>query len=128
MHTSQQAWDIAKDEWGMGLADIPTTIIRKTLDELRMSGDEFPPNLPKFIKICHKHFGIPDVEQAFQMALRRDWSHPIAKMCYDKIGSWNFAHDTEKILKHKFSLAYAEFSKEIISHEKQKALTHEAGK
>ncbi len=117
-HTDLDAWEITKDEWGIGLANINHSEIRKTLDELRTNGDQFPPTLPMFIKMCLAESGIPSEEKAYQMAISRDFTHPLAKLCYEKIGSWDFTHDSAKDLRKKFSIAYKEVLKEFPKNQK----------
>lgn len=118
------AWDVAKDEWADALAGMPTDVIRRALDELRKSGDEYPPNLPKFIKICHRHFDLPSQEEVFQMIIRRDFSHPIATMGFNEIGSWEWRNGSEKDLRQKFAKVYRDASEKLINNLKQKQLTH----
>lgn len=106
-------WEVTKQEWGSALAGVDLHVIRLALDDLRNNGDQFPPTLPIFLKLCRDRSGIPDMEKAYQMALRRDFSHPVSELCFNRIGSWDFTHDSEKTLRKKFSLAYMEEIKTI---------------
>lgn len=117
-HANAKAWEITKDEWGSALAGIDVSIIRNVLDELRNDDRDYPPSLPQFLKLCRKHCGLPDMEKAYQMALRRDFSHPLTEMCYEKIGSWHFTHDSEKDLRRKFKISYKEIVKQIPLNQK----------
>jgi hypothetical protein len=112
-HTHVDAWEITKDEWGMALADINHTAIRKALDELRANGEQYPPTLPMFVKMCLSESGVPSEEEAYQMSLKRVFPHPLARLCYEKVGSWDFTHDSVKDLKKKFAIAYKEVLKEF---------------
>jgi hypothetical protein len=117
-HTDAKAWQITKDEWRYGLANIDLECIRRCLDDLRTNGDQFPPTLPAFVKMCLSKSGIPSEYEAYQMAIRRKFDHPLAESCYKKIGSWDFTHDTDKVLRKKFAIIYKEILKEFTLNQK----------
>lgn len=95
------------EEWNEGLADIEHMHIKDALQHCRLTF-EWPPTLAEFRKICEQSAGIPTAEQAMQAAIRRDFYHPIIKLAYDKIGSWDMRHDTQAALLKKFKTAHQE--------------------
>ena len=105
---STEELQACKSEWAKALGGINLDAIGNALDELAQTGDSFPPSLPVFVKMCRNHTSLPSEESSYNAALRRDFeNNPIAKLCYEKIGSWAFTHDTEEVLKRKFKKAYA---------------------
>jgi hypothetical protein len=120
-HTNAISWEIAKNEWGNALTGIKVSWIEHALTELLNEGDQFPPSLPAFLKLCRDQRGIITEELAYHEALTRNFKDPISKLCYEKIGSWDFTHDSEKVLKKKFANAYREVVREI-SNQPLKAL------
>lgn len=121
-HTTTQEWKLAKSLWANALQDVPAKVIGQVIDKLISSGEDYPPSLPVFLKMCRKQDGTPTESQAFQLALRREFTHPLINMAYKKIGSWDFTHDTEVILKKKFKKAYQESVEELLVLDGQKKL------
>lgn len=87
-------------EWSEGLAGIEGQEIKAALDHCRLNL-EWPPSIAEFRKICLMSGGVLSPDEIMQRAVSRDFSHPLTKMVYDKVGSWAFQHDTEKALADK---------------------------
>lgn len=68
----------------------------------------WPPTVGEFIDLCYRIAGVPGNDESFQLALAKNFSHPIVDIAYKKVGSWAFQNDTEKTLKKKFKAAYNE--------------------
>ena len=98
---------LAMAEWSQAINGIDEQIMEKAIIECKMNL-EWPPSIAEFIGICEKQCGVPTWEEIIQLAIRRDFSHPIVKMVYEKVGSWNFANNTEKELREKVKSAYAD--------------------
>lgn len=124
-HSNGTAWKIAKDEWGNALSGIDPAIIRLALTELRDSGEQFPPTLPKFLNICRDRSGIPDQETTYQLAIRKEFNHPIIRLCFNKIGSWELSRGLDKDLRKIFPKVYKEAVNEFFSQESVKKLDHQ---
>jgi hypothetical protein len=104
---SKEIYELMVDEWVSGLEGIEIKSIRAAL-EICKKELEWPPNVAEFRKLCERASGLPDLSEALALALRRDFKHPVVKLAFDRIGSWDFSHDTEKELKKKFKHAYEE--------------------
>jgi hypothetical protein len=109
-------------EWEKSLVTVPLECIRKALDECTTTFD-WPPTLSEFIKLCHKPLGVPSFEEAFRLAARRDKSHPLVQIAYDKVGSWDMQNSKEPTLRPKFKAAYQEALKEYTKSHLQIAQT-----
>lgn len=70
---------------------------------------KWPPSICEFLEICEQKSGMPTVEEVIQLAIRREFSHPLVKSIFDKIGSWAFQHDAEKDLRKKVRDLYLHF-------------------
>lgn len=110
--TSPEAWEGAKDEWAMALGNFSMAAIRQTIEQIIQIGNNFPPTLPLFVRMCKENSGIPSIEKCFQDAIRRDFTHPLTQLCFDKIGNWDFSRDTDKVLRKKFATAYEEITRD----------------
>ena len=105
--TSSEIGDIAIIQWRKGLEGIDNASIEHGVDYCR-TNLEWPPSIAEFIGICEKQNGRPSWEDTMNLAIRGDFSHPLTKMVYDKIGSWSFRNDSDKDLRAKVKTAYSE--------------------
>jgi hypothetical protein len=92
-------------EWVSALSNIDVALIKGVLDYCK-SSIEWPPSIAEFLRICEKHSGIPQMEEALSLAIRREFNHPIIFMAYEKIGNWAMKHSKEDVLREKFKEAY----------------------
>lgn len=123
-HPTTQAIEMWWQDWAMGLAGIDGDCIKSALDHCRLNV-EWPPTLAEFRRYCEKASGMPDRDEAFRLALRRDFIHPIVKIAYDKIGNWSFNHDTEVVLQKRFKEAYENALHDMRKINTDNALTDE---
>ena len=86
---------------------IPQDIIEKAIKYCKMTF-EWPPSIAEFISICEKESGMPSCDDVYQMALRHEFNHPMVKLVFESIGSWNFRNDSEKELRKKVETSYKE--------------------
>lgn len=98
---------LALEQWKKGLAGINDESIEKALDYCRINL-EWPPSIAEFIRYCERADGVPSLEECFTKAVRKEMTHPIIVMVYDKIGSWAMSRDSEVELRKKFKIAYEE--------------------
>ncbi len=94
-----------ENEWCCGLEDVKVNTVKEALDYCRKNL-EWPPSISEFIKICESYAGVPSLNDCVKAAIRRDFNHPLALMCYQVVGNWAMTHETEKALESKFKLAY----------------------
>jgi len=117
----EKYYQVALHQWGTALHGIDGESIAKALEYCKMNL-EWPPSIAEFLGICRKSSGVPDFEDAFKSAIRRDFKHPAVEQAYLKIGSWDFSHGTEKELRKRFK---AEYDIACSSSTKNKEITHE---
>lgn len=90
-------------DWNACVVDWLEELSRFTLDEVRQGVSvalgihkDYPPTLGQLIDLCLKASGVPEQSQVIRMMTAKDFSHPVVKMVYDKIGSWKLANGSEK--------------------------------
>lgn len=96
-HTSNEAWEVTKDEWASGLAGIKIENIKKALDQLRSENIEFPPSLPSFISRCksfEKKFFNQEIKENDKLLTIKEKSniHEIMKKAKEYSISRNISH------------------------------------
>jgi hypothetical protein len=101
-------WKACEDDWFEELSKFSIDIVRKAFKEALLLYTNFPPTQPQLIDLCLKASGVPDVNVVIRMMIAKDFSHPVVKLVYDKIGSWKLANGTEKEITTKASNAYQE--------------------
>lgn len=92
-------------EWSSGLDGIDVSLIKGCLENCK-STLEWPPSIAEFRKICEQSSGLPSYQDALSLAIRQEFSHPVVKMAYDKVGSWVMRNSKEVDLNSKFKTAY----------------------
>lgn len=102
---SDEFIEIWWQDWEQGLSGISGNHIKEALDYCRLNLD-WPPSLAEFRRLCEKVSGIPSLQECLTLAIRRDFTHPIIAMAFDKIGSWAMKNDKEEVLRDKFKDAY----------------------
>ena len=95
----------AVKEWSEGLAGIQGHDIKQALDHCRINL-EWPPSIAEFRNLCLKNSGVPSAAQVMRRAIDGNFEHPLTRMVYDKVGSWAFKNDSEKLLFTKINEVY----------------------
>lgn len=95
------------EDWSEGLAGIDPSEIKDALNYCR-TNLEWPPSMAEFRRICETASGIPIVADAFHKAIRRDFTHPVISLAYERVGSWDMKNDKQEVLAGKFQAAYIE--------------------
>lgn len=97
--------DLAIEQWRKGLSGIDNKLIEKAVDYCRINLI-WPPSIAELISFCEKEEGIPDCEEAFFLAIRREYTHSLVELVAIDVGSWAMSNDSEKVLRKKFKAAY----------------------
>ena len=96
---------IAKHEWGTALYGFGADHIKVAIESCKKNS-EWPPSIAEFVSICESQAGIPDCDKAFELAIRREFVHPVIEKAFNQIGSWDFSRQSEKNLRPRFNEAY----------------------
>ena len=99
-------WEFIIDDWFMELSKFSLSAVREAVDEVLILYKDYPPTLPQLLDSCLKASGIPAANDLLGMLVNKDFTHPIVKLVYDKIGSWKLANGTEKEIYQRISEHY----------------------
>lgn len=89
-------------EWVTGLAGIDVCLIKDALEKCKLTL-EWPPSILEFRSICEHKNGFPDMDAAFNAAIRREFTHPVILLAFQLAGSdWPFKNDKDQVLREKF--------------------------
>ena len=126
MHPDSASWEVMKDTWAFHIKNYSADVLAKAMEDLVNLGEEFPPNLIKFVKLCNKHSGIPSEDECYKAALKRDFELSLTQQCFDKIGDWKFKTSNEKDLRKDFHEVYIEeIANFYRNHGKEKSIEHD---
>lgn len=113
LYPTQQIQKFAKMEWAASLEGFSETQIMRAIDVAKEKGGDFAPSLPAFVKMCMPSLellGMPEWEEAFNLAIRRDFKREAIRLAFDSVGSFNFQSLPDKELRPKFKKIYNEIA------------------
>jgi len=100
-------WIGCLEDWTEELSKFTVAQATQAREKCFLIYKDFPPTQPQFIELCRKASGIPDEDEIIRLIVNRDFSHPIVKMVYDKIGSWTIKNGKHEEVKAKTRECYA---------------------
>lgn len=106
-HTDVNFVSMWMSDWAESLSNVSEEVIKSAIDNCKNTL-EWPPSIAEFLKLCDRTLGIPSPQEAMQLAIRMDFSHPMVKAIFDRVGSWDMSHDKETVLLKKFEKIHAE--------------------
>ncbi len=101
-------WDSCIDDWHQDLIKYEYQTLVLAAKSALSTFTDFPPTFGQFEDLCKKHSGFLQIEEAVKMLLARDFSHPIVKIMYDRIGSWTLKNGKDTEIQAKAKNAYRE--------------------
>lgn len=104
-HSTDQLVELWWEDWADGLSGMSADHIKQALGYCKLNL-EWPPSVAEFRKICEKISGLPTADDALALAIRREFTHPVVKLAYEKVGSWAMKNDKQSDLQAKFKAAY----------------------
>jgi len=99
-------WKLCIDDWVQELGKF--TIRQATIAKEKFSSiyKDFPPTQPQFIDLCLKETGLPEPSDIIRLMVAKDFSHPLVKMVYDKIGNWDLQNSKDYEIREKVKNIY----------------------
>ncbi|MDE1829556.1 MAG: hypothetical protein KGI25_04470 [Thaumarchaeota archaeon] len=96
------------EDWLEELSRFSLDVLRAAFKKSMTEFVTAPPTLPQLVQLCIKESGVPNVQQVIRLMVNRDFSHPLVKMVYDKIGSWTLSNGKEEEIQRKAKEYYTE--------------------
>lgn len=106
-------WDTCIDDWYEDLKHFEYKTLVLAAKSCLATFNEFPPTFGQFENLCKKHSGFLQLDDAVKMLIARDFSHPIVRMMYERIGSWTLSNGKETEVQAKAQEAYREAETEF---------------
>ncbi len=101
-------WAGCADDWFDELSKFSLEQVRAAVNKALTIYRDFPPTQGQLIDLCLAESGVPDIQKLIKLMVARDFSHPLVKMVYDKIGSWTLNNGKENEIQSKAKDAYSE--------------------
>lgn len=99
--SNDQEWQWVMEDWLEELSRFSLTVLRAAFKKSMTEFITSPPTLPQLVQLCIKESGVPSVQEVVRLMVARDFSHPLVKMVYDKIGSWTLSNGKEEEIQRK---------------------------
>ena len=109
---NSQMHEVALNCWAKALAGIAPQEIEKAT-EICMREMPWPPSIAEFLDLCERASGAPSLSEAYRLAVKKDFSHPLVKLAYGKLNTWDFGHADVSDSKKMFASAYSEAVREL---------------
>lgn len=118
--TCDEDWEFIMEDWLIELSKFSIEQVRAAVNKTLTEFKEFPPTLGQLVDLCMKESGVPSQQEVIRLMVARDFSHPLVKMVYDKIGSWTLTNGKSEEIERKVKEHYSE-SRSSFYMEPQKA-------
>lgn len=98
---NDEEWLFIMEDWLEELSRFSVDQLRAVFKKTLSIYKEFPPTLGQMVDMCLKESGVPSVQEVIRLMVNRDFSHPLVKMVFDKIGSWTLSNGKEEEIQRK---------------------------
>lgn len=105
---SNPDWERCLDDWFLDLKKYEYKTLLLATKSALSQFKNYPPTFGQFDNLCKKHSGFLQFDDAIKMLIDRDFSHPIVKIMYDRIGSWALTNGTQQEVQAKCKEVYAD--------------------
>lgn len=106
--TCDEDWEYIMVDWLEQLSKFSIDQVRAAVNKTLTEFKEFPPTLGQLVDLCMKESGVPSQQEVIRLMVARDFSHPLVKMVYDKIGSWTLTNGKSEEIERKVKEHYSE--------------------
>lgn len=106
--SNDQEWHWVMGDWLEELSRFSLDVLRLAFKKSLIEFEKAPPTLPQLVHLCIQESGVPSVQEIIRLMVARDFSHPLVKMVYDKIGSWTLSNGKEEEIQRKAKEYYDE--------------------
>ena len=95
------------EDWYEGLLGIDPKTFKDAI-HFMMTTLKWPPTLPEFRELCERSDGFPNEREILISGSSRNFHHPLIKIVYDKVGSWEFHNSSADKVSKLISVYYLE--------------------
>lgn len=106
-------WEFIMEDWLQELSKFSFEHVRSAINKTLTEFKEYPPTLGQLVELCMKESGIPNQQDIIRAMVARDFSHPLVKMMYDKVGSWTLTNGKTEEIERKVKEHYASLRAEF---------------
>lgn len=111
--TCDDDWEFIMEDWFQELSKFTVEQVRAAVNKTLSEFTKFPPTLGELVELCMKESGAPEPHEVIRLMVARDFSHPLVKMIYEKVGSWTLTNgksdDIERKVKEHYTSAKSDF-------------------
>lgn len=105
---ADEDWEFIIEDWFDELCSFDLNTISQAVREALIQYKEYPPTLGQLVDLCLKATGVPSEDQVISLMVKREFNHPVVKLVYDKIGSWQLNNGKTEEIRAKVKSVYGE--------------------
>lgn len=101
-------WKGCEDDW---LEELSAFTVRDAVAAIRKAlviYTGYPPTQGQLIELCLKESGVPSEDEVIKLMVARDFTHPIVKLAYDRIGGWALTNGKSEEIRAKTKAVYGD--------------------
>ncbi len=106
-------WEFIMEDWLEELTKFTIEQVRLAVNKTLLEFTTYPPTLGQLVELCMKESGVPESHEVVSLMVAREFSHPIVKIIYEKVGSWMLNNgkneDIERKVKECYTSSKSEF-------------------
>lgn len=106
--TCDEDWEFIMEDWLIELSKFSIEQVRAAVNKTLSEFTTYPPTLGQLVELCMKESGVPTQQEVIRLMVARDFSHPLVKMVYDKVGSWTLTNGKSDEIDRKVKEHYTE--------------------
>lgn len=116
--SSDEEWEYIMEDWLEQLSKFTIEQVRAAVNKTLSEFTTYPPTLGQLVELCMKESGVPEPHEVIRLMVARDFSHPLVKMIYEKIGSWTLTNGKTEEIERKVKEYYTSERSEFYSEPK----------
>ncbi|MCF1193163.1 hypothetical protein LRR18_16360, partial [Mangrovimonas sp. AS39] len=101
-------WKGCEDDW---LEELSAFTVKDAVSAIRKAlliFKDYPPTQGQLVDLCLKESGVPSEDEVIKLMVARDFTHPVVKLMYERIGGWTLTNGKTEEIRAKTKSGYAE--------------------
>lgn len=112
-------WKKCEDDWLEELSAFRTRDAINGIKKALVIYKDYPPTQGQIIDLCLKESGVPSEDEVIKLMVDRNFSHPMVKLVYDKVGGWMLTNGKAEEISRKVRAVYSDCKANFVGNPEQ---------
>jgi hypothetical protein len=112
-------WKKCEDDWLEELRAFRTRDAINGIKKALVIYKDYPPTQGQIIDLCLKESGVPSEDEVIKLMVDRNFSHPMVKLVYDKVGGWMLTNGKAEEISRKVCAVYSDCKANFVGNPEQ---------